>query len=157
MWSWILVELKLDRSLVVFGEEGSAKRTIVWRTIGPNGKNPPKIRSKNLWNWFIILMPGTVLTNINYVITENGRYYLNLQSFAGKNSWNHFCCTYFQRILAFGNPLCGARLTYAHAMVRIARTLSTYLLVMASWLLTMLLLPVCLSISRRLLSTLFRA
>ena len=61
VWSWILVELKLDRSLVVFGEEGSAKRTIVWRTIGPNGKNPPKIRSKNLWNWLIILMPsGTV-------------------------------------------------------------------------------------------------
>lgn len=25
------MELKLDRSLVVFGEEGSAKRTIVWR------------------------------------------------------------------------------------------------------------------------------
>ena len=27
---------------------------------GPNGKNPPKIRSKNSWNWLIILMPETV-------------------------------------------------------------------------------------------------
>ena len=86
VWSWILVELELDRSLVVFGEEGSAKRTIVWRTIGPNGKNPLKIRSKNSWNWLIILIAWNSLTNFEYVVhtmTGNGSY-LNLQSFAGK-------------------------------------------------------------------------
>ena len=60
------------------------------------------------------------LSNFDYVITGNGSFRT-----CSKNSWNHYCCTYFQRILAFGNPLCGARLTYAHAMVRIARTLDT--------------------------------
>ena len=40
-------------------------------------------------------------------MTGNGSY-SNLESFEGKNSWNHFCCTYFQRILAFRNRLCAS-------------------------------------------------
>ena len=28
------------------------------------------------------------------------------EEFCRKNLWNHFCCTYFQPILAFWNPLC---------------------------------------------------
>ena len=49
----------------------------------------------------------TIFEYIVHAITGNGSY-LNLQSFAGKNSWNHFCCTYFQRILAFRNRLCAS-------------------------------------------------
>ena len=77
------------------------------RTIGLNGKNPPEIEFKNLWNWQIILMPAKVsfdkfwIFSVAHVMTGNGNYVNRLK--AWKNSWNHIKWTYFRHVLAIGN------------------------------------------------------
>ena len=39
-------------------------------TVGPNGKNPPKIRLENSWNWRTILFSATVLQILNMWCTK---------------------------------------------------------------------------------------
>ena len=97
VWSWSLVELKLDRSLVVFGEEGSAKRTIVWRTIGPNSKISPRIKFKKIreidWvNLCLQQFDRFLIMKLTWLETEIVLLCLKL---AWKNSWNHLKRTYF--------------------------------------------------------------
>ena len=61
-------------------------------TVVPNVKNLPKIRLKNSWNWWIIL-----LTSSEYEVhgmTGNGSY-LNMQQLAWKNGMENSCGHFF--------------------------------------------------------------
>ena len=55
------------RPIVLWGHRGRARPRrrwgnswACWGTVGPNVKNPPKIRLKNSWNWRIVLVPATI-------------------------------------------------------------------------------------------------
>ena len=66
-------------------------------TVGPNSKNPPKIRFKNSW-----LMPAVVWQILKYQVyamTRNGNY-VNLLTLSRKNLWHSFRWIYYWRVSA---------------------------------------------------------
>ena len=58
-------------------------------TVGPNNKNPPKIRLENSCNWQIIMFLKHF--DIFWVHAMTGNWsYMKILKFSCKNSWNHF-------------------------------------------------------------------
>ena len=78
------------------------------RKIGPNSKNPPKLRWKKIVKLTNHTCACNDLTNFEYVVhvmTGNGCY-VNLQKLAWKNSWNHFWVNLFSTDFSLLEPLC---------------------------------------------------
>ena len=71
---------------------------------GQIAKTRPKLRSKNSWNWVVILVSATLwrVLNVKCIKTGNGND-VNQLKIALKNSWNRIKLTYFWRILPIWN------------------------------------------------------
>ena len=75
------------------------------RTVGPNVKNPSKMRFKIFVKLTqIILVPLTIWQ----VLIRKRKLFENAETWFSKNLWNHFGWTYFWRFLVIWNPLCVA-------------------------------------------------
>ena len=77
-------------------------------TVGPNGRNLPKIRLKNSWNWLVIVMLATVwqILNMNGHAMSGIGNYMNLLTLAWKISWNHKKVNLFSVGFSDLKPLC---------------------------------------------------
>ena len=83
-----------------------AQKCAFEHTVGPNCKNPPKIRFKKI----VKLTVSYLLLQQANAMTGNGNY-MSLLKLSLKNSWNRIKGTYFWQVLAIWSH-CGAQETW---------------------------------------------
>ena len=90
--------------------------------VGPNSKNPPKMRLKKFVKLTSCNYTSNNATNFEYEahsIYRDRKYKVDLLKLAREHSWNHIKWTYFWRVLAIWIPMWTAssiRLLYVQAV-----------------------------------------